>query len=183
MKFVGSEIDLADLVDLGMDFVGSEIDLADLVDLGMDFVDLPMGSGDLGMNFIDSEKHFVGRGLDFVDGKHLGYFHNWRTEGRDLEWSLVSSWNGSVDSDGQVGELRDVSNKGNNAEIKVFLEVELCLDLGPLSPPGKVKEVILLFFKLYDPLEEKIRYVGGMFVNRSSKPLEILTKLNELAGF
>ncbi|XP_047256508.1 ubiquitin C-terminal hydrolase 13 isoform X2 [Capsicum annuum] len=82
-----------------------------------------------------------------------------------------------------VGELRDVSNKGNNAEIKVFLEVELCLDLGPLSPPGKVKEVILLFFKLYDPLEEKIRYIGGMFVNRSSKPLEILTKLNELAGF
>ncbi|KAM3281561.1 ubiquitin C-terminal hydrolase 13 isoform X2 [Capsicum chacoense] len=82
-----------------------------------------------------------------------------------------------------VGELRDVSNKGNNAEIKVFLEVELCLDLGPLSPPGKVKEVILLFFKLYDPLEEKIRYVGGMFVNRSSKPLEILTKLKELAGF
>ncbi|KAF3632701.1 Ubiquitin carboxyl-terminal hydrolase 13 [Capsicum annuum] len=82
-----------------------------------------------------------------------------------------------------VGELRDVSNKGNSAEIKLFLEVELCLDLRPLSPPGKVKEVILLFFKLYDPLEEKIRYVGRMFVNRSSKLLEILTKLNELAGF
>ncbi|KAM3320799.1 ubiquitin C-terminal hydrolase 12-like isoform X1 [Capsicum chacoense] len=82
-----------------------------------------------------------------------------------------------------VGELRDVSNKGNSAEIKLFLEVELCLDLRPLSPPGKVKEVILLFFKLYDPLEEKIRYVGRMFVNRSSKLLEILTKLNELVGF
>lgn len=27
----------------------------------------------------------------------------------------------------QVGELRDVSNKGNSAEIKLFLEVELCL--------------------------------------------------------
>ncbi|PHT45108.1 hypothetical protein CQW23_14266 [Capsicum baccatum] len=52
-----------DSADSEMKFVGLEIDLADLVDLGMDFMDLPRGTGDLGMNFIDSEKDFVG----FID--------------------------------------------------------------------------------------------------------------------
>ncbi|KAM3236725.1 hypothetical protein P3L10_016762 [Capsicum annuum] len=74
--------------------------------------------------------------------------------------------------------------KLNNDELKLFLEVELCLDLRPLYPPGKsTKEDILLFLKLYDPLKERIRYVGRIFVKRSGKPMEILAKLNELAGF
>ncbi|KAH0677829.1 hypothetical protein KY285_025630 [Solanum tuberosum] len=82
-----------------------------------------------------------------------------------------------------VGQLRGSSNEVNNAELKLFLEVELCLDLRRLSSPGKTKEEILLFFKLYDPLEEKIRYVGRLFVKESGKLLEILSKLKELAGF
>ncbi|XP_060212553.1 uncharacterized protein LOC132640125 isoform X2 [Lycium barbarum] len=82
-----------------------------------------------------------------------------------------------------VGQLREVSNEENNAELKLFLEVELCLDLRPFPPQEKTKEDVLLFFKLYDPLIEKIRYVGRLFVKESGKPLEILTKLNELAGF
>ncbi|KAH0756501.1 hypothetical protein KY290_026771 [Solanum tuberosum] len=83
----------------------------------------------------------------------------------------------------QVGQLRGSSNEVSNAELKLFLEVELCLDLRRLSSPGKTKEEILLFFKLYDPLEEKIRYVGRLFVKQSGKLLEILSKLKELAGF
>ncbi|XP_055831418.1 ubiquitin C-terminal hydrolase 12-like isoform X2 [Solanum dulcamara] len=82
-----------------------------------------------------------------------------------------------------VGQLREVSNKTNNAELKLYLEVEVGLDLQPCPPPEKTKEDILLFFKLYDPLKEEIRYVGRLFVKGSGKPLEILTKLNELAGF
>lgn len=82
-----------------------------------------------------------------------------------------------------VGQLREVSNKANNAELKLFLEVELGLDLRPIPPPEKTKEDILLFFKLYDPLKEELRYVGRLFVKGSGKPLEILTKLNEMAGF
>ncbi|MCD7447200.1 CSN-associated deubiquitinating enzyme Ubp12, partial [Datura stramonium] len=82
-----------------------------------------------------------------------------------------------------VGQLREVSNKENNTELKLFLEVELCLDLRPFPPQEKTKEDVLLFFKLYDPLIEKIRYVGRLFVKESGKPLDILTKLNELAGF
>ncbi|KAG1333908.1 ubiquitin carboxyl-terminal hydrolase 12 [Cocos nucifera] len=82
-----------------------------------------------------------------------------------------------------VGQLREVSNKAHNAELKLFLEVELGLDLGPLSPPDKTKEDILLFFKLYDPEKEELRYVGRLFVKALGKPSEILTKLNELAGF
>ncbi|XP_059665782.1 ubiquitin C-terminal hydrolase 12-like isoform X2 [Cornus florida] len=82
-----------------------------------------------------------------------------------------------------VGQLREVSNKANNAELKLFLEVELGQDLRPVPPPVKTKEEILFFFKLYDPLKEELRYVGRLFLKGSGKPVEILTKLNELAGF
>ncbi|XP_028053094.1 ubiquitin carboxyl-terminal hydrolase 12-like isoform X2 [Camellia sinensis] len=82
-----------------------------------------------------------------------------------------------------VGQLREVSNKANNAELKLFLEVESGQDLRPIPPPLKSKEEILLFFKLYDPLKEELRYVGRLFVKSNGKPAEILTKLNELAGF
>ncbi|CAN4114473.1 unnamed protein product [Withania somnifera] len=82
-----------------------------------------------------------------------------------------------------VGQLREVSNKTNNAELKLYLEVEVGLDLRPCPPREKTKEDILLFFKLYDPLKEEIRYVGRLFVKGCGKPLDILTKLNELAGF
>ncbi|KAK9283434.1 hypothetical protein L1049_011676 [Liquidambar formosana] len=82
-----------------------------------------------------------------------------------------------------VGQLREVSNKANNAELKLFLEVELGQDLQLIPPPEKTKEDILLFFKLYDPLKEELRYVGRLFVKGTGKPVEILTKLNEMAGF
>ncbi|XP_022843770.1 ubiquitin carboxyl-terminal hydrolase 12-like isoform X1 [Olea europaea var. sylvestris] len=85
-----------------------------------------------------------------------------------------------------VGALREVSNKALNAELKLFLEVELgqnFQDLRPVPLPDKSKEDILLFFKLYDPEKEELRYVGRLFVKSSGKPIEILTKLNEFAGF
>ncbi|PIA54178.1 hypothetical protein AQUCO_00900614v1 [Aquilegia coerulea] len=82
-----------------------------------------------------------------------------------------------------VGMLREVSNKAHNAELKLFLEVELGQDLLPIEPPEKTKEDILLFFKLYDPVKEELRYIGRIFVKGSGKPSEILTKLNEMAGF
>ncbi|KAF9676494.1 hypothetical protein SADUNF_Sadunf08G0007800 [Salix dunnii] len=82
-----------------------------------------------------------------------------------------------------VGQLREVSNKANIAELKLFLEVEIGQDFRPVPPPEKTKEDILLFFKLYDPSKEELRYVGRLFVKGSGKPLEILTKLNEMAGF
>ncbi|XP_050281152.1 ubiquitin C-terminal hydrolase 12-like isoform X23 [Quercus robur] len=82
-----------------------------------------------------------------------------------------------------VGQLREVSNKANNAELKLFLEVELGQDLQPVPPPKRTKRDILLFFKLYDPSKEELRYVGRLFVKGSGKPVEILPKLNEMAGF
>ncbi|KAF9595405.1 hypothetical protein IFM89_000323 [Coptis chinensis] len=82
-----------------------------------------------------------------------------------------------------VGQLREVSNKAHNAELKLFLEIELGPDLHPIQPPEKTKEDILLFFKLYDPIKEEFRYVGRIFVKGSGRPSEILTKLNEMAGF
>ncbi|KAF3647902.1 hypothetical protein FXO37_19715 [Capsicum annuum] len=117
-------------VDFEMDFVGLR---ADFVDLGVDFMELgagfeglKMNFRDSRMNFVDLEMDFVGLGLDFVDGEHLGYFlvivldklrngyglyviwmvpENRHTEGRDLEWRPMSSWGGSIDSDGQIGQI------------------------------------------------------------------------------
>ncbi|KAK9699295.1 hypothetical protein RND81_08G165600 [Saponaria officinalis] len=83
-----------------------------------------------------------------------------------------------------VGQLREASKGGNVvAELKLFLEVEIGLDLRPLALPDKAKDDILLFFKLYDPEKEELRYVGRLFVKSSGKLAEILTKLNDMAGF
>ncbi|KAJ9184616.1 hypothetical protein P3X46_004326 [Hevea brasiliensis] len=81
-----------------------------------------------------------------------------------------------------VGQLREVSNKAHNAELKLFLEIELGLDFRPIAPPEKTKEDILLFFKLYDPEKGELRYVGRLFVKGSGKPMEILAKLKQMAG-
>ncbi|GER44811.1 ubiquitin carboxyl-terminal hydrolase, partial [Striga asiatica] len=82
-----------------------------------------------------------------------------------------------------VGALRKLSNKAHNAELKLFLEVEHGQDLLPVCPPEKTKEDMLLFFKLYDPIKEELRYVGKLLVKSYDKPIEILANLNELAGF
>ncbi|KAI3837023.1 hypothetical protein MKW98_005356 [Papaver atlanticum] len=74
-----------------------------------------------------------------------------------------------------IGQLREVSNKAHNAELKLFLEIEPAPELHPIPPPDRTKEDILLFFKLYDAEKEELRLVV--------KPLEILKKLNEMAGF
>ncbi|PON82555.1 Ubiquitin carboxyl-terminal hydrolase 7, ICP0-binding domain containing protein [Trema orientale] len=83
-----------------------------------------------------------------------------------------------------VGQLREFSDKSNTKELKLFLEVELNSDSRPIAPPKKTTEDILLFFKLYDPWKEELRYVGRLFVKLSGKPNNgILTKLNKMAGF
>ncbi|KAB1226939.1 Ubiquitin carboxyl-terminal hydrolase 13 [Morella rubra] len=82
-----------------------------------------------------------------------------------------------------VGQLREVSNKVHNAELKLFLEVERGPELRSVAPPDKTKDDILLFFKLYDPEKEVLRYVGRLFVKSSGKPVEVLMKLNAMAGY
>ncbi|PWA85934.1 MATH-like protein [Artemisia annua] len=82
-----------------------------------------------------------------------------------------------------VGQLREASNKVQNAELKLFLEIEIGPDLNPLPPPDKTKDDILLFFKLYDPEKEELRFVGRSFVKSLGKPIEIIPKLNQFAGF
>ncbi|KAJ0020780.1 hypothetical protein Pint_31590 [Pistacia integerrima] len=82
-----------------------------------------------------------------------------------------------------VRQLREESNKVHNAELKLFLEVERGLDLRPIAPPGKTKEDILLFFKLYDPEKEQLCYVGRLFVKSTGNPMEYLAKLNKMAGY
>ncbi|KAM7262238.1 hypothetical protein ACFE04_021315 [Oxalis oulophora] len=82
-----------------------------------------------------------------------------------------------------VGQLKAPSNKTNNAEIKLFLEVELGPDSLPIQPPEKTKEDLLLFFKFYNSESGELRYVGRLFVKSSGRPIEILEKLNKMVGF
>ncbi|XP_057732462.1 ubiquitin C-terminal hydrolase 13-like isoform X2 [Arachis stenosperma] len=82
-----------------------------------------------------------------------------------------------------VGQLREVSNKANSAELKLFLEVETGQDFRPIALPEKSTEDLLLFFKLYDPSNEEFRYIGRFYVSASGRPMDILTRLNEMAGF
>ncbi|GLT69604.1 hypothetical protein SLA2020_417420 [Shorea laevis] len=88
-----------------------------------------------------------------------------------------------LDETRPLGTLVEVSNKAQNAEMKLFLEVELGLDLQPIAPPDKGKKDILLFFKHYNPEKKELRYVGRLFVKRTGKPTEILSRLNEMAGY
>ncbi|CAM6018715.1 unnamed protein product [Sphagnum balticum] len=83
-----------------------------------------------------------------------------------------------------VGQLKEASNKAHNAELKLFLEVHFSpQERIPIPPPDKTKEDVLLFFKLYNPEKEELRYVGRSFVKGGGKPTDILEKLNEMAGF
>ncbi|KAL9238674.1 hypothetical protein vseg_013065 [Gypsophila vaccaria] len=82
-----------------------------------------------------------------------------------------------------VSQLREVSSKVQNAELKLLLEVELGVDLRPIAHPQKTKDEILLFFKHYDPTNEELRYVGRLFCKVNGKPGEILGKLKEMAGY
>ncbi|KAL8095028.1 hypothetical protein AgCh_036497 [Apium graveolens] len=81
-----------------------------------------------------------------------------------------------------VGQLKE-ANKGNNAELKLFLEVVPGPEQCPISSPGRVKEDLLIFFKLYDPKREELRYVGNLLVNCTGTPTDFIRNMNELAGF
>ncbi|AET00393.2 ubiquitin carboxyl-terminal hydrolase [Medicago truncatula] len=68
----------------------------------------------------------------------------------------------NIEEAGPVGKFRDV-DYDDMVELELFLEVECGL--------------------LYDPEKEELCYVGRLFVNCTGKPSEILTSLNNLAGF
>ncbi|CAI9774541.1 unnamed protein product [Fraxinus pennsylvanica] len=82
-----------------------------------------------------------------------------------------------------IGQLTEASNNTFDKVLKLFLEVELGLDLLPIPPSDKTEDDILLFFKLYDPEREELRYVGKLFVKSASKPIDIFAKLNAMVGY
>ncbi|KAI3851469.1 hypothetical protein MKW92_038209 [Papaver armeniacum] len=83
-----------------------------------------------------------------------------------------------------VGQLKSRKTEAGNWELILFLEgFELGPDLSSICLPHKTIEDILLFFKLYNPEREEIRYVGKLFVKGSAMPEDILKKLNYMANF
>ncbi|ONM37536.1 Ubiquitin carboxyl-terminal hydrolase 13 [Zea mays] len=82
-----------------------------------------------------------------------------------------------------IGVLKDATvAKLPNSEVRLFLEVHFRQENQPIAP-WNTKEDILLFFKLYDPEKEDLRYVGNFFVKASGKPSDIVERLNQIAGF
>ncbi|KAJ1285596.1 hypothetical protein BS78_03G290900 [Paspalum vaginatum] len=83
-----------------------------------------------------------------------------------------------------IGLLKDATiTRFQNSEVRLYLEVHFRQENQPIAPPVKTKEDILLFFKLYDPEKEDLRYVGNFFVKASGKPSDIVERLNVIAGF
>uniref|UniRef100_A0A453FM38 ubiquitinyl hydrolase 1 n=1 Tax=Aegilops tauschii subsp. strangulata TaxID=200361 RepID=A0A453FM38_AEGTS len=76
-----------------------------------------------------------------------------------------------------VGQLKDAAIRMNSSELRLYLEEN------HLTLASRTKDDILLFFKLYDPEKEELRYVGNLLLKASSKPSDIVPKLNEIAGF
>ncbi|KAI3932384.1 hypothetical protein MKW92_024703 [Papaver armeniacum] len=74
--------------------------------------------------------------------------------------------------------------QAGNWELILFLEgFELGPDLCSIRLPHNTRKDILLFFKLYNPEREEIRYVGKLFVKGSAMPEDIHKKLNYMANF
>ncbi|KAL5701003.1 ubiquitinyl hydrolase 1 [Ranunculus cassubicifolius] len=66
---------------------------------------------------------------------------------------------------------------GELPQQNLFLEEELGSAL-----PKTTHNDILLFVKLYDPEMRQLRYAGRIFVNPRTRPIDILSKLLEMAG-
>lgn len=79
-----------------------------------------------------------------------------------------------------VGQLKDQAVRVHGSELRLYLEV---VQENHLTLASKTKDDILLFFKLYDPEKEELRYVGSLFLKASYKASDIVPKLNEIAGF
>ncbi|CAI9095951.1 OLC1v1031998C1 [Oldenlandia corymbosa var. corymbosa] len=82
----------------------------------------------------------------------------------------------------KVGKLTNHLTMTYDAELELFLEVEYDVDSRPVPPPKKAQENTLIFFKLYDPEKQEIRYVGRCYVKKSGKIAKLLSKAKELAG-
>ncbi|XP_015699161.1 ubiquitin C-terminal hydrolase 13-like isoform X2 [Oryza brachyantha] len=87
------------------------------------------------------------------------------------------------EEESSIGQLLEYPNKSFNSELRLFLEVAYGQENHPIALPPKMKDDILIFFKLYDPEKEELRYVGRLFVKASGKPTDIVHKLQEIAGF
>ncbi|KMZ73738.1 hypothetical protein ZOSMA_141G00080 [Zostera marina] len=81
-----------------------------------------------------------------------------------------------------VGEIRVQLYKEQFAEMIFFAEFEVGQDSIPISLPEKNEDDFLLFFKYYNPEKNELRYVGNLIVKNIGKPIEIVKKLNAMAG-
>ncbi|TVU47678.1 hypothetical protein EJB05_07284, partial [Eragrostis curvula] len=81
----------------------------------------------------------------------------------------------------RIKQLWEVPNKAHTgtALLKLFSKIEIGLDL--FLPTAKSK-ASLTFFELYIPEKEEHCFIGAFFIKDSRKSLEILTKINEMAG-
>eukprot|EP00899_Mesostigma_viride_P014910 jgi/Mesvir1/2341/Mv04934-RA.1 len=64
--------------------------------------------------------------------------------------------------------------------LDLFLQVRASV---PAGPPSLGDDDMLLFFKLYDPVEEKLSYVGQHFASSYQKMADLMPVMRQLGGY
>eukprot|EP00899_Mesostigma_viride_P016141 jgi/Mesvir1/24528/Mv21868-RA.1 len=96
---------------------------------------------------------------------------------------LISDENGTVSALERSGLARQANPTKANI-INVFLETPPPPRAGvPVGLHEKGPDDILLFFKLYDPVQEKLRYVGHSIVRSSCRVPDVCPLMRQLAGY
>ncbi|CAM0149158.1 unnamed protein product [Urochloa decumbens] len=65
--------------------------------------------------------------------------------------------------------------------VDLYLETEYGMSLQPVQPLAKSDEDVMLFFKFYDAKRCTFKYIGRLTVKLSNKPVNILSRLREMA--
>ncbi|CAL4920689.1 unnamed protein product [Urochloa decumbens] len=100
--------------------------------------------------------------------------------GRDTYHSLqlhdVQGLPGFIWGKLEEGKAAQLWKMSYNADSKLKIEIEYgaAMDLWPI-PSEKSKEDIFIFFKLYNPQKEELRFAGGFFIKASQKLADVLS--------
>lgn len=72
------------------------------------------------------------------------------------------------------------SRQAAQSDLRLYLEVPSS-EGRPLH--SKAPDEFLLFFKLYDPVKERLTYLGQFYARKAHKLPDLVPMLNKMAGF
>ncbi|KAI9026565.1 hypothetical protein CLU79DRAFT_742351 [Phycomyces nitens] len=109
-------------------------------------------------------------------------------------WFLVNRQNRTIRPDAPVPEgeedctLEEIRHKhlANQPNLRFYVEKSLSPNsehaLFPPPPPNSSANA-LIFIKMFDPEQQKIRGIGRLYINKAEKVGSIMEQVNEMAGY